>query len=341
MPRPYLPFVDWLKAVGLALIVFDHVAHFMLPWRTPPIHPKQLGVVLFVFVTGWTLARERRPATHVVVGRWLPIWTWGLMFALLMSVVGAGWLGDSNPSDYLPLAGGLNVLQDAFPANPTTWYIGTYLHLLVLWAVLLKGRRITATVLLAALILEIVARAMIASAAGLYVAYQSFFNWMSVLLIGLRFGTEQRQPDGRAVSVALLLVVAWSLGTSAIAWGSQFPFMLPSAVSGITGPLLMSVAVSAGYNMHALIAFHAFGQLPEVRAVRFIARNTPLVFIGHMPVYYAIEAWLSGVISPVPLALTEFAICFVGLALVSEVVRPRLQPAIDAARTRVLALLPA
>ena len=54
MARPYLPFVDWLKAFGVALIVFDHVAHWMLPWATPPFYPKQLGVAMFE-----SLMRER------------------------------------------------------------------------------------------------------------------------------------------------------------------------------------------------------------------------------------------------------------------------------------------
>lgn len=322
MTRPYLPVVDWLKAVGLGLIVFDHVAHFMLPWRTPPFYPKQLGVVLFVFVIGYTLAREPRPALRVVIARWLPIWAWGLLCALLMTGIGLLRTRDGNPSDYLPLAFGLNVPRDAFPANPTTWYIGTYLHILVLWAVLLRGRRITASLFGLVFVIEIAARAVTSSGAGLYVAYQSVFNWLTPLLLGLWLGADARTPDGRALGLALLAAVLWTLGVHTLEWSRDFPFMAPMAWPGIAGWLATALAVSTGYVIHALVAFHGLGRLPAGRLVRFFARNTPLVFIGHMPVFYAMEATLSGTMPQQMLALVEFGVGFVGLAVVSELVRP-------------------
>lgn len=325
MTRPYLSFVDWLKAVGLGLIVLDHVAHFMLPWRTPPFHPKQLGVVLFVFVIGYTLAREQRPGLRVVIARWLPIWVWGLLFALLMTGVGLLWLRDGNPSDYLPLAFGLNVARDGFPANPTTWYIGTYLHILVLWAVLLRGRRITAPLFGVVLVFEIAVRAVTSSGAGLYVAYQSVFNWLTPLVLGLWLGTDERKPNGRAFALALLVAMFWTLGVHTLEWSPDFPFMAPLAWPEISGWLVTATAVSTGYAIHALLAFHGLGRLPSGRPVRFFARNTPLVFIGHMPVFYAMEATLGGMMPQQVLALLEFAVGFVGLALVSEVIRPRVE----------------
>ena len=57
MTKPYLPFIDWMKGLGLLLIVSGHVSatadHLL-----PPIYPKQLGVAFFLFVSGYSLARE-------------------------------------------------------------------------------------------------------------------------------------------------------------------------------------------------------------------------------------------------------------------------------------------
>jgi peptidoglycan/LPS O-acetylase OafA/YrhL len=46
-------YIDWLKAVGIFLIVFGH--YFGEPYNqfTQPIYPKQLGVDFFVFMMGW------------------------------------------------------------------------------------------------------------------------------------------------------------------------------------------------------------------------------------------------------------------------------------------------
>lgn len=335
MTGPYLPFVDWLKAVGLGLIVLDHVAHFLLPWRTPPFNPKQLGVVLFVFVIGYTLAREQRPSLRVVVARWVPVWVWGLLFALLMTGIGLLWFRDGNPSDYLPLTFGLNVVRDAFPANPTTWYIGTYLHILVLWAVLLRGRRITASLCGVVLVFEVAARAVTSSGAGLFVAYQSVFNWLTPLVLGLWFGTDERKPNGGAFALALVAAVFWTFGVHTLEWSEDFPFMAPRAWPGIAGWLVTATAVSTGYAIHALLAFHGLGHLPSGRLVRFVARNTPLVFIGHMPVFYAMQATLSGSMPQQALALLEFAVGFVGLALVSELMRPAVQQLVELIKSRI------
>ncbi|MFT5002274.1 MAG: fucose 4-O-acetylase-like acetyltransferase [Polaribacter sp.] len=71
-------FIDWLKAVGMYLIVFGH--YFGEPYNqfTQPIYPKELGVAFFVFVMGWVLARESRPHWQVVYNRLFPMYFWGL-----------------------------------------------------------------------------------------------------------------------------------------------------------------------------------------------------------------------------------------------------------------------
>jgi hypothetical protein len=331
-----------MKAVGLGLIVFDHVAHWMLPWATPPFHPKQLGVAMFVFVTGYTLAGEKensvRRGLPVVIGRWFEVWAYGLLFALLMTAIGLAMSGRGDPSNYLPLAGGLNILFDNFPANPTTWYIGTYLHLLVVWAVLLRGRLVGVGLIAGGLVLEIVARAFLAEAAGLYIAYQSLFNWLTVLLLGLYAGGRDVLPSSRLLPIAVLIVAVWPLAMTSVAWSDSFPFMRSLDLAGPAGVLLMSAAVTAGYGLHTLAGFNLLGLLPAGPVVRFCARNTLVVFIGHMPVYYAMEAQLAGLMPRAALSLLEFVVCYAGLALVSEFIRPLLQPRLHALRDRLIQL---
>lgn len=336
MTRPYLPFVDWLKAVGIALIVFGHVDHGLIAATTPPFYPKQLGVTMFLFATGYTLANERRGRRHVIVSRWFDVWAYGLLLALLVSAYQMVRIGDANPSNYLPLAGGFNVLVNDFPANPTTWYIGTYLHVLILWALVFRGRSVGVPAVLAALAVEIVMRAFLLEHAGQFVAYQSLFNWLSVFAIGLVAGRVELRFGAWSVPAAVLFIAGWPMAIWSTGWLPSFPFRIPADVPAGTEWWVLSLAVSTGYLGYTLSAFAIFSRLQAPAVVRFFARNTLIVFVAHMPVYRGLEELLTGRMERVPLALTEFAICFVGLALVSEVIRPRLQPAIDAARRRVL-----
>jgi fucose 4-O-acetylase-like acetyltransferase len=336
MPRPYLPFVDWLKAVGIALIVLGHVDHGLISTTTPPFYPKQLGVTMFLFATGYTLANERRAALRVVLSRYFDVWAYGLLFALLMSAYQLVRIDDANMSNYLPLAGGLNVLVNDFPANPTTWYIGTYFHLLIVWALVFRGRAVGRAAILAALIVEIVMRGILLEQAGQFVAYQSLFNWIAVLTIGLAAGRVELRPGTWSIPAAVLFIALWPVAIWSLGWLPSFPFRIPAHVPVGTEWWVLSVAVSAGYIGYTLAAFAIFSRLQAPAIVRFFARNTLIVFVVHMPIYHGLEALLTGSMGRVPLALTEFAICFVALALLSEVIRPRLQPGIDAVRRRLL-----
>lgn len=338
MPRPYLAFVDWLKAVGMGLIVLGHVDHGLAAAATPPFYPKQLGVTMFVFATGYTLARERRAALGVVINRWFDVWAYGLLFALLMTAVYQVFLSDGNPSDYLPLFGGFNVLFDNFPVNPTTWYIGTYLHLLLLWALVFRGRSVSVVTVLVALAIELSLRALLVTQFGQYVGYQSLFNWLGVLVLGLYAGERELKPASWAAVLGVVFIAAWPLAIWSLPWTPSFPFRIPAFATGAAVAWLLSLAVTGGYWGYTLSAFAIFSQLPAGAVVRFFARNTLIVFIAHMPAYFVLEWLLAGRLSRVPLALTEFVICFVGISLVSEAVRPLLRPVLDAGRLRVLAL---
>src|SRR5919197_6005318 len=167
------PFVDWMKAIGLILIVYGHVAHASAVWIAPPIYLKQFGVAFFVFASGFTLARESRPVWQVVYQRLFEVCLFGIACASIISITGALSGQGLHLSNYTPFVLGANVLIDAFPANPTTWYIGTYIHLLLLWALVLRRITIGPRLLIGVLAAEVLIRALLLTAAGAFVAYMA------------------------------------------------------------------------------------------------------------------------------------------------------------------------
>src|SRR5262245_43171564 len=159
MERPHIHFVDWMKSLGMFLIVFGHAAGDSIMHLTPPIYGKQLGVAFFIFVMGWGLARESRDRFQVVYNRLFPIFLLGIGFAVMMSAIVFATQRELNESNYLPFFFGINVLLDNFPANPTTWYIGTYIHILLFWALVLHKVRVSRWMIIVTVIGEIVFRA--------------------------------------------------------------------------------------------------------------------------------------------------------------------------------------
>lgn len=330
VPHRHLPFVDWLKAVGIALIVYGHVAAATTTTWTPPVYPKQLGVAFFVWAMGYTLARTRHRPWSVVYNRYFEVLLFGSVCAILMSAVGLVQSGDIAESNYLPLALGLNVVMNAFPANPTTWFIGTYLHLLLFWAVVLRNTRITFWVLASICLLEILARAMLVHWAGSFVAYMLILNWLTVFLMGIAMG--QRWPGYSQVhrvapTLAIALIILWPVALGYVGWELTFPFMTPTGPISVVGAVGTSAAVSFVYVAYTYAACQLAFLCPRARFVEFIARNTLIVFIAHMPVYYALEALLRPVVHDYSLRVTiEFLVCLFGIALLSEGVRTLIRP---------------
>ena len=98
---------------------------------------------------GWGLANETRPHWQVVYNRLFPMYFWGMVIAVFLSVVFLITQGHPAITNYLPFFAGINVLTNFFPSNPTTWYIGTYLHILLLWALVMRkvrGNKTTYTI---------------------------------------------------------------------------------------------------------------------------------------------------------------------------------------------------
>ena len=329
MARQYLPFVDWLKTFGLALIVYGHVAMRTSPLVVPPIYQKQLGVAFFVFAMGFTLARERRSHWRVAYNRVFEVWMMGLLFALLMSAIGLKFWGDANESNYLPLAVITTFYMNDFPANPTTWYIGTYIHLLLAWAFVLRRVRLTPAGLLALAISEIMVRALLIVVMGRYSAYMFLGNWITLLALGMWIGQHEPLPVVKsrwnAAALLLVLVIGWPVAARQLPWRLEFPFMdLP--LGTWTSAFIVSVCCSAVYFAYTTVTYAFARTLPASAVARFFARNTVVVFIVHMPVYYLMQ-WLLVPITSYPMRVTlEFFVCFVVLAVVSEGVRAVLRP---------------
>jgi acyltransferase-like protein len=320
MQRPH-PFVDWMKAIGIILIVYGHLAHASAVWIAPPIYLKQFGVTFFVFATGFTLVRETRPVWHVVYQRLFEVCLWGLACALTLTAIGALTGGHLQLSNYLPLLAGANVLVDAFPANPTTWYIGTYIHLLLLWALVLRRMTVTPKLLMGVLAAEILIRSLLLTLAGPYVAYMALSNWITVLLLGMLCGRthEERKSPSLRFGVALAASIAvWAAVMHRVAPLPTFPLM-SFPLSADANAFVVSISVSAVYLTVTWLAYESLNGVAANGLMRLLARNSVIVFIAHMPLYYATAPWLESVLpSYWPRVALRLLMCLVALTLLSE-----------------------
>lgn len=325
MVARYLPFLDWMKAIGMALIVHGHVAAATSTF-TPPAYPKQLGVAFFVFAAGFTLAGESRPWPVVVFRRTFDVLLFGFLSAVLVSVVGYLRWHDMSESNYLPLLGGLNLLLNDFPANPTTWYIGSYLHLLLFWAVALRGASMTRAVLAVTILAAIAIRAFLLLTFGPFTAYMALTNWVDLLIFGMLAARAERRPSRLAVTAALALTLLGPVLQAGIVWQHTFPFMSGLLSNAKLDAVAISALISVIYLGYTWTAFTLTRCLPASAVVSFFARNTVIIFIAHMPVYYLLEYVLAGSgWSYFARTTMEFIICFIGLAVLSELIQRVLQ----------------
>jgi hypothetical protein len=321
-----------MKALGMSAIVYGHVAHATTVPLTPPIYLKQFGVAFFLFATGFTLARERRSAGETVFNRLFQVYLFGLSLAVLLTILSAIGGGRGAPSNYLPFFLGVNVVFNNFPANPTTWYLGTYIHLILIWAVCLRHVRIRSWMVLAAIAAEIVIRALLISAEAPYVAYMLLTNWISVFLLGMARGAEADE-EGRAIhkgyAAALIAGLAvWGVAMRFLPFEPTFPFMSLAGWPPAAGLAFVSASVSFLYVGTTVLLFEAIRHIETTPApVAFIARNSLIIFLVHMPIYYllgpVLAAWTTSYWTR---AGIQLLVCLPGLALMSEgivaVVRP-------------------
>jgi peptidoglycan/LPS O-acetylase OafA/YrhL len=328
---PRTDFLDWMKAAGISVIVYGHVAHATTVPLTPPIYLKQLGVVCFLFATGFTLARESRPTSRVLFGRLFPIYLFGLATAAFLTMLGAVSGTGLALSNFYPFLGGMNVVFDNFPANPTTWYLGTYLHLLIVWALWLRGVRIRGWMIALALAIEIPVRTVLMATAGPYVAYMLLTNWSAVFLCGLWLGGKPLTvPQHHVTPYALALAgagAAWAMTLQGMPLEPTFPFMTLAGWPLLWGALAVSAAVSLVYLAAARLIFETTRRLTAPAPVRFIARNSLIIFLAHMPVFLALSPWLTSLgWSYWERVAVHLLICLPGLALLSEVMTAAVKP---------------
>jgi peptidoglycan/LPS O-acetylase OafA/YrhL len=342
MTAERLPFIDWMKCLGMALIVLGHVGASWVHALTPPFNPKQLGVAFFLFATGYSLARERRPWSEVLPRRLFEVYLYGISFALLMSAIDWVRISNLDESNYLPFLFGINIALNDFPANPTTWYIGTYIHVLVIWALVLRSLRPRPWMLIPVVLAEILIRGYLMEAVGLFAAYMLVTNWATVFLLGLICGHRAPEEPPRATHLVLPLVV---VGLLVAAWPRiarplldpvpSFPFRRFTTGSILVDLGVTSAAVTLLYTAYTWSIYRITSRLRDWAPVRFFARNTLFIFIAHMPVYFALQPPLASRVGRNPAVVILFLVCFVGLALVSEAIHRVLRPSI--LRDRVLA----
>ena len=322
--RPYVPVIDWLKSIGMMLILLGHLAGGYTNDLSPPIYPKQLGVAFFVFAMGYSLAGETRSRREVLFNRLFEMILWGVGIAIVVSLVTFASSGRLALSNYMPFAFGANVVVNHFPANPTTWYIGTYIHLLCIWCIV-RPLKVTRSVFLLVLVLEVVSRALLIRNAGLFVAYMLFPNWLGVLCAGIWAGQQRwspRLPPVRFVAVAaggIVLAASWYGAVWPLIGARTFPFMTPQPGGEVVRAFATSCAVTFLYLGWTLLCSWLFWQVATPGWVRFIARNTLFIFIAHMPVFYAVDPlFVAQGMSYAYRSVIELLLCLVGLAAVSE-----------------------
>lgn len=322
--------LDWLKASGICLIVYGHVAHATTVSWVPPIYVKQFGVAFFLFATGFALARERRAPLGALITRLTPVYLFGLTTAISITVIGMLFGTGLQPSNYLPFLAGANVVFNNFPANPTTWYLGTYIHALLLWALVLSRRQPGPAMIGLALAIEIPARIALQQLGGPFVAYMVITNWLAVFIAGLVIGARPRRPVTKyrvAYLGALgMFLAAVSLTVGAMNPEPAFPFMQIGA--GSPRDLAMfSMLVSGLYLSTTLLTFEALEHAVAPAVVRFLARNSLIIVLLHMPLFMALNPVL--IASGWPYGarvVVHLVICLPLLAWFSEAVTRVVQP---------------
>jgi surface polysaccharide O-acyltransferase-like enzyme len=324
----------------MLLILYGHLAGWAPLAALGPIYSKQLGVAFFLFATAYSLSRETRNRRQVVFNRLFEVYLFGVAVAVLVSAVSLAAGGRAQLSNYYPFIGGMNVLLNYFPANPTSWYLGTYLHVIALWALFGARLRVSTAVVLVTVALEIVIRAVLMETAGRFIAYMLVSNWATVLVLGYRFGQRDPLADERPAdehpawgSIALTVV---ALGFAAVGWWliagqfpieHTFPFMRLQAGSLGTSALFVSATVTILYVSATLLVFRVFERVPAPAAVTFVSRNTLLIFLLHMPLFRAMEPVVTEWTHSQALrSVIYIVVCLPGLALFSEAVRRVVRP---------------
>ena len=165
-------------------------------------------------------------------------------------------------------------------------------------------------------------------------------NWAAVFLLGMARGAdadEDVRTSRRGYAVALLAgLAAWAIAMQFLPFEPTFPFMSLTGWPTAAGLLFVSASVSLLYVGTTALLFEAIRHLKTTPApVAFIARNSLIIFLVHMPVYYLLQpmlaAWTTSYWTRVAIQLL---VCLPGLGLMSEGIVAR-RPPRAAARARI------
>jgi hypothetical protein len=316
-----------MKAAGMLLIIFGHIIgdpEHIYNEMTQPTFTKQIGVALFVFITGWGLANNTRPPIKAVFNRIFPFYFYGISFALLLSLIFYFTKGDVNASNYMPFIFGINVIFDFFPANPTIWYIGTYLHILLFWLFIMQDREVILKHVAIAFIIENIVRCALMAWEKDFVAYMLLPNWLTVFLLGMHLHRKQQLQTSPAV---IILMIAWAAVLAfqthvmnLIGFDHSFPFRNMN----IDAPMILpieSILISCTYIIHTLFFFEIARRIPGFSLVSLIARGTLITVIIHMPIIYETHELFYSLFDSVDNARLAFIFTvYFGTAIIAEVI---------------------
>ncbi|MDX2441253.1 MAG: acyltransferase family protein [Desulfobacterales bacterium] len=321
-------FIDLMKAAGMLLIIFGHIigdpSNFYNQ-LTQPVHTKQIGVAFFVFITGWGLANNTKPPLKSVYNRIFPFYFYGIVFAIFLSILFIFLKGDTNPSNYLPFFFGANVFFDNFPANPTTWYIGTYLHMLLFWYFFIQGKDIGKKHLVLAFIFENIVRCLFMAWGKDFIAYMLLPNWLTVFLLGMYLHKKRQLATTPQVFLLILawlgVIAVWTYLTKSIGFDGAFPFRNMTSDFSMALPV-ESLLISATYIVNTLFFFEIARRLPGFSIVSFLARATLITVIVHMPIVFGAHAQFYGLFESEMVArITFIFVLYFGIAVFSELLQ--------------------
>lgn len=317
--------IEWLKAAGITIIVVGHLIVAPPDRFTFPIYPKQIGVALFMFVLGWNLGKEHRDRGQVLFHRMFPMYLFGLGCAVVVGIPVFLTNGNVQLSNLLPFMLGMNVFFDFFPANPTTWFIGTYFHALVFWFFIAHRLTVRPWHLVMFLVGEIAARAWVMTTGASYVAYMMLPTWLTPFFLGVWMCRKGDLPPAPVRTIVFLgglmaFVLLWRWLFGAIAMDSPgFPFKQWAGMGEGSSAFIRSALISVQYLLYPMVLFCVFRRVRCPAMVSFISRNSLVIFIGHMPLIYGLAPflyqWMEGFLLK---RLVLAAICLVGLGLLSE-----------------------
>jgi hypothetical protein len=113
----------------------------------------------------------------------------------------------------------------------------------------------------------------------------------------------------------------------ALPFQTTFPFLTFEGEAPLWAALGASLAVTLLYAVTAGLVFEMTRGTSAPAPVKFIARNTLIIFLGHMPLFYAINPLLAAAgLDYWSIVAVRLAACLGGVGLLSEaiirVVRP-------------------